>query len=139
MPRSVLQIQFRKTDHLVSTLITYAINRCLLNSLVIITEVVLFVLAPRTLWFMAVDSTVGKLLANSLLASLNGRRYIKDSNIAQSISMTEFSQLRFASPIEIHVSLFYAPYRRPLLTCSKDNVAVRFFTSPIAIHSQRTL
>ncbi|KAJ3733266.1 hypothetical protein DFJ43DRAFT_245918 [Lentinula guzmanii] len=66
-----------KTNTLITTLIVYAVNRCLLTSAVAITEVIVFILHPTSLWFLAIDFVIGKLYANSLLASLNSRHYLR--------------------------------------------------------------
>ncbi|KAI6021793.1 hypothetical protein BKA83DRAFT_408923 [Pisolithus microcarpus] len=70
---------FPRTKQLLNILMIYAINRCLLTSLVAIAEVVLWAVNPENSWFMAVDFTIGKLYANSLLASLNSRNFVRRS------------------------------------------------------------
>ncbi|KAF5362646.1 hypothetical protein D9758_009614 [Tetrapyrgos nigripes] len=94
---------FRDTNTIITTLIIYAVNRCLLTSVVAITEVIVFVLTPRTLWFLAIDFVIGKLYANSLLASLNSRRAIRGTPRGTSYS-TSFS---VATP-DGHTSLNFA-------------------------------
>ncbi|KAL4078087.1 hypothetical protein J3A83DRAFT_1728184 [Scleroderma citrinum] len=69
---------FFETNVLVNTLIIYAINRCLLTSLVAIIEVIVFAILPHSLWFLAIDFVIGKLYANSFLASLNSRGSLRD-------------------------------------------------------------
>jgi len=64
---------FRSTNSMLNLIIVYAINRCLLTSVVAIIEMVMFVTAQETLWYLAADFVVGKLYANSLLATLNSR------------------------------------------------------------------
>ncbi|KAH7911463.1 hypothetical protein BJ138DRAFT_1113182 [Hygrophoropsis aurantiaca] len=80
---------FRKTNILVNTLIIYAINRCLLTSIVATVEVIVFAVSPHSLWFLAIDFVIGKLYANSLLASLNSRSSLRgrglESDTASSI------------------------------------------------------
>jgi len=68
---------FPRTKRLVDTLVIYAINRCLLTSLVAIVEVVMWAVDTQSSWFMAIDFTIGKLYANSLLASLNSRNFLR--------------------------------------------------------------
>ncbi|KAI6139612.1 hypothetical protein EDD17DRAFT_341614 [Pisolithus thermaeus] len=70
---------FPRTKHLINILMIYAINRCLLTSAVAIAEVALWAVNPENSWFMAVDFTIGKLYANSLLASLNSRNFVRRS------------------------------------------------------------
>jgi len=57
----------------VNYLIIYSINRTLLTVAVTVVEVITYLCAPNTLWFLAVDFTIGKLWANSFLATLNTR------------------------------------------------------------------
>ncbi|KAJ7580897.1 hypothetical protein C8J56DRAFT_961076 [Mycena floridula] len=79
------------TNTLISTLILYAINRCLLTSVVAVVEVITFSLSPKSLWFLAIDFTIGKLYANSALASLNSRRSLRGT---ASETKTEVINLR---------------------------------------------
>ncbi|KIK40061.1 hypothetical protein CY34DRAFT_13979 [Suillus luteus UH-Slu-Lm8-n1] len=69
-----------ETNALVNTLIVYAINRCLLTSVVAVAEVIAFAISPGSLWFIAIDFVIGKLYANSLLASLNSRSALRGRN-----------------------------------------------------------
>ncbi|TDL25482.1 hypothetical protein BD410DRAFT_594062 [Rickenella mellea] len=64
---------FRQTNVLVNYLMIYAINRCLLTSLVAVVEVIMFATMPHSFWYLAFDFVIGKLYANSLLATLNTR------------------------------------------------------------------
>ncbi|OAX37471.1 hypothetical protein K503DRAFT_771470 [Rhizopogon vinicolor AM-OR11-026] len=66
-----------ETNALVNTLIVYAINRCLLTSVVAVAEVIAFAISPASLWFIAIDFVIGKLYANSFLASLNSRSALR--------------------------------------------------------------
>ncbi|KAF8920295.1 hypothetical protein CPB85DRAFT_1556995 [Mucidula mucida] len=66
------------TNYLISTLVGYAITRCLLTSLIAVVEVVVFVILPDSFYSFAIDFVIGKLWANSLLASLNSRRSLRD-------------------------------------------------------------
>ncbi|KAK7455818.1 hypothetical protein VKT23_010852 [Stygiomarasmius scandens] len=81
---------FRETNTIITTLIVYAVNRCLLTSAVAITEVIVFVLTPGTLWYLAIDFVIGKLYANSFLASLNSRRGLRTTPRSTTMS-TSFS------------------------------------------------
>lgn len=85
------------TNMIISTLIIYAVNRCLLTSIVAIAEVITFALAPKSLWFLAIDFTVGKLYANSLLASLNSRRSLRQASERPSFSFRQSSMVIGAS------------------------------------------
>ncbi|KAF5335009.1 hypothetical protein D9611_009922 [Ephemerocybe angulata] len=68
---------FRSTDTIVTTLIVYAVNRCLLTAASAIVEVIVFSLRSYALWYLAIDFVIGKLYANSFLASLNSRKAIR--------------------------------------------------------------
>ncbi|KAJ8085554.1 hypothetical protein PM082_004372 [Marasmius tenuissimus] len=68
----------KRTNTLVKTLMIYAVNRCVLTSVVTIAEVAVFTARPNELWFLGIDFVVGKLYANSLLASLNSRNALQN-------------------------------------------------------------
>ncbi|KDQ57197.1 hypothetical protein JAAARDRAFT_207512 [Jaapia argillacea MUCL 33604] len=68
---------FKDTNSLVNNLIIWAINRCLLTSFVAIAEVIAFAIRPMDFWFLAIDFVIGKLYANSLLATLNTRASVR--------------------------------------------------------------
>ncbi|KAJ8507439.1 hypothetical protein ONZ45_g10195 [Pleurotus djamor] len=87
---------FRKTNTIVTQLIVYAINRCILTSVVAIIEVIVFALMPESLWFVAIDFVIGKLYANSLLATLNSRNAIRERGGSQANSVG-LSNLGFSS------------------------------------------
>ncbi|KXN80632.1 Polysaccharide monooxygenase Cel61a [Leucoagaricus sp. SymC.cos] len=59
------------TDNLVSKLIVYAIDRCLLTSIVAVGEVIAFSASPHSLWYLAIDFTVGKRMLLMVLEYLN--------------------------------------------------------------------
>ncbi|KAI6166223.1 hypothetical protein EDD17DRAFT_44296 [Pisolithus thermaeus] len=64
-----------RTKSLVSGLIAYAVNRCLLTLLVVISQMAANA-DQQPAWTMALDFIIGKLYANSLLGSLNARQYL---------------------------------------------------------------
>ncbi|KAL0571925.1 hypothetical protein V5O48_010036 [Marasmius crinis-equi] len=66
------------SNTIINSLMTYAINRCILTSVVTLTELILFTAWPNEFWFLALDIFTGKLWANSLLASLNSRNHLRD-------------------------------------------------------------
>ncbi|KAF5378576.1 hypothetical protein D9615_007127 [Tricholomella constricta] len=80
---------FRRTNTLVNTLMVYAINRCVLTSVVAVAEVIAFAASPHSLWFLAIDFVVGKLYANSLLAHLNSRQSLRGGNSIHSVHMSD--------------------------------------------------
>ncbi|KAF9461456.1 hypothetical protein BDZ94DRAFT_1263764 [Collybia nuda] len=86
---------FRHTNKLVTMLMIYAINRCLLTSFVELAAVIVFVISPGTLWFLGIEFVIGKLYANSLLATLNSRNALgASSGTMQSVPLSgiEFQQ-----------------------------------------------
>ncbi|KAL5534699.1 hypothetical protein ACEPAG_1163 [Sanghuangporus baumii] len=68
---------FRGTNALLNTLMVYAVNRCLLTTVVVIVEVIVFKVLPDSFYFLAIDFCVGKLYANTLLATLNTRQVLR--------------------------------------------------------------
>ncbi|THH07056.1 hypothetical protein EW145_g3639 [Phellinidium pouzarii] len=93
---------FRSTNVLLNYLIVYAINRCLLTSIVAISEVVVFATIPNSFWYLAIDFVVGKCYANSLLATLNSRSALRGKGFDNERNPDESSSdgVRFTS-IEI--------------------------------------
>lgn len=92
---------FKRTKALVNTLIVYAINRCLLTSIVAVVEVIAFATSPRSLWFVAIDFVIGKLYANSFLATLNARHSMRQglsvgNSSSEGINSIRVENLRFA-------------------------------------------
>jgi hypothetical protein len=87
---------FKRTDTMVSTLIIYAINRCLLTSVVAVVEVIVFSALPHSLWYLAIDFVIGKLYANSLLATLNCRVAIRNAK-GSTFNSVHLSGLEFNS------------------------------------------
>ncbi|PPQ82308.1 hypothetical protein CVT26_013146 [Gymnopilus dilepis] len=90
---------FRKTNTLVSKLIVYAINRCLLTAIVEIAECIVFSTLTESLWFLAIDFVIGKLYANSLLATLNSRRMLTPRH-KSTVGSVHLSRLDFRSSRE---------------------------------------
>ncbi|KAI6135162.1 hypothetical protein EV401DRAFT_885348 [Pisolithus croceorrhizus] len=83
-----------RTKRLVSTLIVYAVNRCLVTSLVVIGQLAANV-DEQPVWTMGLDFIIGKLYANSLLASLNARKHVQSQG-SDTISGPNISAIHFA-------------------------------------------
>ncbi|KIM37755.1 hypothetical protein M413DRAFT_448271 [Hebeloma cylindrosporum] len=86
---------FKKTDLMVSKLIMYAIHRCLLIFLGSLAELLSFKLLPNTMWFLAIDFIYGKLYANALLATLNGRTSIRSAESKAASDTVHLSEINF--------------------------------------------
>ncbi|KIN94501.1 hypothetical protein M404DRAFT_1008298 [Pisolithus tinctorius Marx 270] len=84
-----------RTKRLVNTLMIYAVNRCLLTLLVAIAELVTCVYLPQDSWTMGLDFVFAKLYTNSLLASLNSRKYLRNKDSA--ISDPRIGTIRFVN------------------------------------------
>ncbi|KAL5526905.1 hypothetical protein ACEPAF_8632 [Sanghuangporus sanghuang] len=102
---------FRSTNELLNLLIIYAINRCLVVSILAVVEVIVFVLLPGTFWFLALDFVglfVGFCYANSLLATLNSRRSLRGKGLGDSDRFEstgpELSTLDGYSPTAIEIA-----------------------------------
>ncbi|THH05384.1 hypothetical protein EW145_g4833 [Phellinidium pouzarii] len=67
----------RGTNTLIDQLIIYALNRCLVTSVVAIIEFVLYKTFQNKFYYIAADFCIGKLYANSLLATLNMRQSLR--------------------------------------------------------------
>ncbi|KAK0450191.1 hypothetical protein EV421DRAFT_1899708 [Armillaria borealis] len=66
---------FANTDYIIKILVRYAITRCLLTSLMAVVETIL----ATSFHSFAIDFVIGKIWSNSLLASLNSRRSLRDT------------------------------------------------------------
>ncbi|KAK0448158.1 hypothetical protein EV421DRAFT_1924255 [Armillaria borealis] len=89
---------FANTNYIIKTLVGYAITRCLLTSIMTVVEVVLIAQPQTPFYSFAVDFVIGKLWSNSLLASLNSRRSLRDTfNRENSGSMS--TSFRVGSPV----------------------------------------
>ncbi|KAI6122083.1 hypothetical protein F5141DRAFT_559388 [Pisolithus sp. B1] len=97
-----------RAKRLIKTLITYAANRCLLTSIVVIAELAVVCMIHckmvmsvssflqdvdrQAVWTMGLNFIVGKLYTNSLLASLNAREHLR----SQAMSILNIGSLHFA-------------------------------------------
>ncbi|KAI6107873.1 hypothetical protein EV401DRAFT_429151 [Pisolithus croceorrhizus] len=85
-----------RAKRLIKTLITYAANRCLLTSIVVIAELAVNV-DRQAVWTMGLNFIVGKLYTNSLLASLNAREHLRSQG-STAMSILNIGSLHFADP-----------------------------------------
>ncbi|KAI6107862.1 hypothetical protein EV401DRAFT_427571 [Pisolithus croceorrhizus] len=87
---------FSSTKRLLTVLIIYAINRCLLVLIVALAEFVATV-ELQNAWSTGLDVTIGKLYANSLLASLNTRQHVRSrgstSKLNEDIHVVHFTNV----------------------------------------------
>ncbi|KAI6107477.1 hypothetical protein EDD16DRAFT_1740699 [Pisolithus croceorrhizus] len=67
---------FSSTKRILTTLIIYAVNRCILVLVVALAELITTV-ELQSAWSMAIDFVIGKFYANSLLATLNSRQHLR--------------------------------------------------------------
>jgi len=88
--------EFEDTNTIINKLIVYAINRCILTSAVAVIEVAIFVSLPNSFYSFAFDFIIGKLYANSFLATLNSRRSLRGKGQDNSSQATSTS-FRLAS------------------------------------------
>lgn len=86
---------FPSTKRLLNTLIIYAVNRCLLSSLVAIVDLLVTV-EDQSTWSLGLSFVMAKLYANSLLASLNSREHLR-SRAAGAPSDIRFSAVHFSN------------------------------------------
>ncbi|EIN14693.1 hypothetical protein PUNSTDRAFT_130316 [Punctularia strigosozonata HHB-11173 SS5] len=91
---------FRRSNNVIHTLIVYAVNRCLLTSFAATAELITLDLKPDTLWFLGIDFVIGKLYANSFLATLLAREGLRqrdtgDTDGSNTISLPSFRPRTF--------------------------------------------
>ncbi|KAI6139611.1 hypothetical protein EDD17DRAFT_1770505 [Pisolithus thermaeus] len=87
---------FPRTKRLVNTLIIYSVNRCLLILPVVIAELAMAI-TEQAAWSMALNFIMGKLYANSLLASLNTRQHLRSQESSVQPHQCD-DVIRFAKP-----------------------------------------
>ncbi|KAI5996874.1 hypothetical protein F5J12DRAFT_347429 [Pisolithus orientalis] len=87
---------FPRMKRLLHTLIIYAVNRCLLTLLVAIAMDIMTV-EVQVSWAMGLDFIIGRLYANSLLASLNTRQYLQSQSAEPSVDI-HIDAINFADP-----------------------------------------
>ncbi|KAI6154505.1 hypothetical protein EDD17DRAFT_1075403 [Pisolithus thermaeus] len=86
------------TKRLLNTLIVYAVNRCLLNLLVTIAELV-EAIELQNAWSTGLSLIIGSLYANSFLASLNCRKRLRrQDSTNKSLADERISAIHFANP-----------------------------------------
>ncbi|KAI5995284.1 hypothetical protein F5J12DRAFT_785633 [Pisolithus orientalis] len=93
---------FPRTKRLMNTLIIYAVNRCLLTSLVALADLIVFLQTAdvQDTWSIALEFVVEKLYANSLLASLNSREHLRSKG-AGTLSDLRISAVHLANPPQL--------------------------------------
>ncbi|KIK10263.1 hypothetical protein K443DRAFT_670885 [Laccaria amethystina LaAM-08-1] len=82
---------FEDTNHLINKLIVFAINRCILTSAVAVIEMIIFLILPNSFYPFAIDFIIGKLYANSLLATLNSRVTLPRVGSTEQLDSTSFN------------------------------------------------
>ncbi|TEB20165.1 hypothetical protein FA13DRAFT_1801262 [Coprinellus micaceus] len=119
---------FRSTDALVTTLIVYAVNRCLLTALMAIIEVIVFSLKSYALWYLAIDFVIGKLYANSFLATLNSRQALRSIS-GSNRSDTNYTDIEFESRPSFFDSI-HSTHRSPVMFLTFDLVEAQPIPNP---------
>jgi len=104
--------EFRDTNSLIDRLVVFAINRCILTSLVALAEIGIFVAMPASLYVFGIDFIIGKLYANSFLATLNSRHSLQNIKSHTQASTSEAVSTSFqlgsavnASPAEVALEM----------------------------------
>jgi len=93
--------EYKATNNLINRLILLAINRCVLTSAIAIVEVIVYAVRPNSSYFLAIDFLIGKLYANSLLASLNSRESLRGRGMQENETTEASTSFRMAStPID---------------------------------------
>ncbi|KAK7693168.1 hypothetical protein QCA50_002734 [Cerrena zonata] len=88
---------FKETDHLIHSLIAYAVNTGAITMLVSITIVLTFVFLKESLLFAGLVQLSSKLYANSFLGTLNARQILRKK--INTLNSTELSDRR-------HIEIF---------------------------------
>jgi len=90
---------FKRTDSILSTLIQYTVGTGLLTTAASIVYIVLYVIKPDSLLYLAQEFSITRLYANSFLAMMNARSALRGQmSEPMDIEINLASALRFASP-----------------------------------------
>ncbi|KAK2467378.1 hypothetical protein APHAL10511_000613 [Amanita phalloides] len=82
---------FRRSDTMINKLIIFSVNTGCITSLCAIASLISITVAGNTFFYIAFFFCIGRLYANSLLATLNARKMIGGSDGIHSISDNSFS------------------------------------------------
>ncbi|KAF9069248.1 hypothetical protein BDP27DRAFT_1421219 [Rhodocollybia butyracea] len=105
---------FEDTNSLIKKLVAYAINRCILTSVLAVLQVILFMSFPNSMYAFAFDFIIGKLYVNSLLASLNSRKSLrrkKSPGVGSTRSSTRFSTVLYTMQTYSGAAQYESPIR----------------------------
>ncbi|CAL1703592.1 unnamed protein product [Somion occarium] len=97
----------RRTDHIVTFLIAYAVNTGAITMVVSAAIVFTFVFLKSSLLFAGLNIASGKLYANSLLGTLNARQILRERHDIPSVTTNYFSNgsrasdMVFKQPIRV--------------------------------------
>ncbi|KAJ7777351.1 hypothetical protein B0H16DRAFT_1505210 [Mycena metata] len=69
---------FKGSSNLFKTLMIYAMNRFILTTVVVVIQTCVLIAKPGSLWAMAMDAITPHLYVNSLLATLNARKKLRE-------------------------------------------------------------
>ncbi|KAF9488449.1 hypothetical protein BDN71DRAFT_457379 [Pleurotus eryngii] len=68
---------FNGSMRMIKTLIIYSINRFLLTTLLVVTQTVILISRPESIWAMVIEYITAQLYVNSFLATLNSRNRLR--------------------------------------------------------------
>ncbi|KAI6097643.1 hypothetical protein EV401DRAFT_1895472 [Pisolithus croceorrhizus] len=110
-----------RTKRILNTLIIYAVNRCLLILLFAITALIMVVEGQDT-WSMGLSFVVGRLYANSFLASLNSREHLRSKGSGDIEKFKDGArQVDVPEEDVIDITIYVAPEKTTRL-CSEGKV-----------------
>ncbi|KAI9442436.1 hypothetical protein H4582DRAFT_2096394 [Lactarius indigo] len=93
------------TDSIIMTLMAYSINSGLLTSILAVAMTISFAVSSSSLVWLAIYWTMSKCYANSLLAMLNCRDYVRDRSTADNPDNAfNLSSIRIEPPSEVYGS-----------------------------------
>ncbi|THH09934.1 hypothetical protein EW146_g8534 [Bondarzewia mesenterica] len=105
---SDIAITVSLTNTLLNTLTVYAIDRCVLTSVVALVAAIAVIVKPESFWVIAIEYVIGKLYINSLLATLNARNGLRGGSSSRgSSSISGVISVRLGDlrlPADAHVA-----------------------------------
>ncbi|EIM89423.1 uncharacterized protein STEHIDRAFT_109605 [Stereum hirsutum FP-91666 SS1] len=94
---------FNRTNVLIDALIKYAFERFILITAVVCVQLIETLVSPKATWPLTLSFINGQLEANSLLASLNARRDLRDEYFANTQTIPFVNTVRLNSLQAYHV------------------------------------
>jgi len=101
--------QESRINRIIHDIIVFSLERFFLCMIIAVVEFVTFLVFPKTLYTAAIDMVEGKLVANSLLATLNSRQALKGAGVRGQLSTTDdtTTSIPLSTPVRTVITEMY--------------------------------